>query len=131
MTHWIIVFEDRPSERIFRFLRKGFRHCYAFRQEHGGWRKLDPMNPIEPASDIIPVSGTNLLAALAASGAVVLQVKQEANIMTSRHRLCPLTCVEILKHLLGMRASALFTPWGLYRRLATPSVGKRLPHEVP
>lgn len=104
-----MVFHDRGLP----FLKRGFRHCFAA-IEAGAWIVVDPR------ADRLAVHAYDRAFDLAAfyrgQGCTVVELVVPA---TAARRIAarPFTCVEVVKHLIGLAAPRAWTPWRLYRRL--------------
>lgn len=114
---WHVCFNegDRPSW-MDRWQKPGFHHVYAARWDGAQWIVFQPN-----------------LATFEIRAVRLLQSHHKARILkgksvyvtaappTTRNRvpwfLGPVTCVEFVKHLLGIRAWWILTPWQLYRYL--------------
>jgi hypothetical protein len=105
-----VVFHGRG----LRFLKPGFRHCFAAVDDGAAWLVADPR------ADRLVVRAHDRAFDLAAfyrgHGCTVVELVLPET-AGRRIALRPLTCVEIVKHLLGLSAPGAFTPWRLYRRL--------------
>lgn len=114
----LVVFVDRAECRWLKMLRPGFRHCFAVLRDGPLWLACDSL------LDRIVLHGLDLPAdedlgrLYAEQGHVVLAGQTEEPTGTpGRPRLAPLTCVTVVKRVLGLRAPAVVTPWQLYRHL--------------
>jgi hypothetical protein len=112
----IFGFQAPASDVRLSWLKKGFRHCFAYQRTDNGWVLCDPLGrglclrfaPILPPR--------RLLCAVAAIGASVVaidHVRQGRRLPWLR----PVTCVEICKRLAGRRSPWLVTPFQLFRDL--------------
>ena len=118
-----LIFVDQTECRWLRGLKRGFRHCFTALPCKGGWLVCDPLkNRIELALVQLPPS-LDLPAVYAAQGHRVLLGR--LRVMPARPRvLAPLTCVEIAKRLVGVRAPLVLTPWQLFCHLQRPTPGR-------
>lgn len=119
LVHWYLVFTEIDHAHWWdRWLAPGFRHVYAFRQTPEGWLYINPRTDyteiaLEPYLNDNPANGFQVVS----EGPVTV-----LNVLAAvpKHRLrCrwfvgPVTCVEIIKSLLGIRAFFVFTPRQLY-----------------
>jgi hypothetical protein len=113
----IVVFADNRTRPVLRVLRRGFRHCFAALRVGDEWIACDPLKDrIQLA--LIPRPADFDLAAFYASQGHRVLVGRTAR-PPSRGTGVPslLTCVAIVKRLLGIRAPTVITPWQLYRHL--------------
>jgi len=115
-----VVFADRAECAWLRVLRPGFRHCFAALEEQGGWLVLDPLLDRIELVWIAPDQDFDLPSFYAARGHTILAGALRHGRSRSRlPRLAPLTCVSVVKRLLGIDAPGVLTPWQLFRRLTT------------
>lgn len=115
----IVVFINSPATRSLRILRPGFRHCFAaIYQAPGIWLVCDPLKDRIELTALHLNDGFDLAAHYRAAGHRVL-VGTTIPRMTMRLPPVPgpLTCVAVVKRLVGLRAAAVMTPYQLYRRL--------------
>ncbi|MGB0670899.1 MAG: hypothetical protein ACPGNT_05340 [Rhodospirillales bacterium] len=112
----LIVFTDATEISWLRILKPGFRHCFAMIAEPEGWIIYDTL---AHQTEIVlwrGLSEAEVLTSLCARGNRVVP----AILLDAPKKLAPLrplTCVEAIKRLLGLRAPWVFTPYQLYRRL--------------
>ncbi len=112
----LVVFSGQADFKALRFLKKGFRHCFALLPRGGGWVLY---NPLSHQTDIV-VHGAVTVDALAKwyrkQGYRAVQCLEKK----APPRLAPLrpyTCVEAVKRVLGIHNGRILTPWQLYRHL--------------
>ena len=114
----VVVFSEQNRIKYLRFLKPGFRHCFAYGLTRDGWLLMDPLSHyllIEQA-DFPPEA--DLAATFRRAGWMALTVEARQ----PPHRLAPLapfTCVEAVKRLLGLHDSSIRTPWQLFCHLRT------------
>ncbi|MCS6778122.1 MAG: hypothetical protein NZ555_00270 [Geminicoccaceae bacterium] len=112
----IVVFEDRPASRALAHLRRGFRHCFCLLRRPVGWIVCDPLKSKLRIEVVAPYAAAELgghyrsIGMIAVLGAV-------AEPASHRPTLRPLTCVEVVKRIVGVRSCAIWTPYQLYRAL--------------
>jgi hypothetical protein len=116
-TPTIVVFADNRTRTILQLLRPGFRHCFAALQIGGGWVACDPLKDRIQLALVPRPPDFDLAAFYASQGHRVLVGRTAAQ--PPRAPVLPslLTCVAIVKRLLGIRAPTIVTPWQLYRHL--------------
>ena len=122
---------DRAVAWFLRRLQPGFRHCFVMWRSRLGpaWiivnhhlGRLDvleqPDTPVEAFGTVFPHYGA-VLAWMEERGlAHSVWVPRQPN-----HRFAPrgpMNCVSVVKHVLGIEAALILTPWQLYRRLTKP-----------
>ena len=114
----LVVFADAPEKRFLGMLKPGFRHCFVLVSglRAGEWICLDPQShrvkceswcysPIfDPAAYYRGIGHHCIWA-------------HYPQIVTRKVRFGPMSCVELVKRLLGISAFWIVTPWQLYRYL--------------
>jgi hypothetical protein len=112
----LVVFEERTPQGWTRWLRPGFRHCYAIVDLGAGLLLVDPLKG-RLHLELLPDLGLLEFGRwLACRGRRVLAGHRWRNPPAAP--LGPATCVEIVKRLLGVRAPWIVTPWQLFGLLA-------------
>ena len=115
-TEWWLVYKntDRPHV-LTRWLKPGFQHVNAYRrdgrvwvafQPHGGFLDIHVLR-----TDAYPWADEPYTAVQRVS------VMREANYLRARFFVGPITCVEAIMGLLGMRALWVRTPWQLHEHV--------------
>jgi hypothetical protein len=121
-----VVFVDHTDCLWLRWLKPGFRHCFAAFRTGDVWVVCDPL---KDRIELLPVDLTalagdfDLSAFYAQQGHVVLVGKAVAKQTPRRPTIEPLTCVAVTKRVLGLRSSWIFTPWHLFCFLAGRPLG--------
>ncbi|MCS6877477.1 MAG: hypothetical protein NZP72_04165 [Geminicoccaceae bacterium] len=111
-----MVFEDRAGSPLLACLRPGFRHCFCLLARPCGWIVCDPLKSEIRLEAIAPYEEGELLAHYRSLGAIALAGGCKSN--PDGVSLCaPLTCVSLVKRLVGLRAPGVWTPYQLYRAL--------------
>lgn len=126
----VAVFATDAELPWLRVLRPGFRHCFALVWDGGAWVLCDPL---AHATEVRRVPSARVGETAQAVAAWFTARGYRALIVPARRvprvpaPWAPLTCVEVVKRVLGIRARLAITPWGLYRRLlaagAEPPIG--------
>lgn len=110
------MFEDRASVPFLRWLRPGFRHCFCLVRRPVGWIVCDPLKSSLTLEVIACYQETDLLdhySRLQMTALAGNAVEPPLGFGLLR----PLTCVEVVKRVLGLRAPGVWTPYQLYRAL--------------
>lgn len=115
----IIGFQARVQSSGLRWLKAGFRHCFAYRMTEEGWVLCDPLASGLLLRTAPKLPARTLLVSLAALGATVVAVPGESR-SPRLPWLRPVTCVEICKRLLGRRGAWVMTPHQLFCDLLAP-----------
>ena len=117
VEEWYVCFKDVPNKHwIQRFIKKGFRHCYAFKESPGGQFLIvaEPMRS-HLDIDIIPNSKESVEQLTNCNKFVRVIVRYDTT--KDRGHLCRFNCVEVVKSLIGVSTFWTFTPYQLYKRL--------------
>ncbi len=112
----LVVFEDRADVPSLAWLRPGFRHCFCLVRRPVGWLVCDLLKSSVFMDVVDPYEEADLIAHYCNRGRTVLV----GSSFTDRSRsasLRLLTCVEIVKRIIGLRAPTVLTPYQLYRAL--------------
>jgi hypothetical protein len=121
----LVVFADHADCAWLTFLRRGFRHCFVVLRAGSLWLACEPLKDrIELATLALP-PGFDLPAFYAGQGHRVLQGCRPPPRPRQAFAPGPLTCVTVVKRLLGIRAPWVWTPWQLYAHLSAPELGFR------
>lgn len=113
----IVVFEHRDARGVLRLLRPGFRHCFCLLQHDAGWLLCDPLKGGLRLDLVPPYDVHDLLQHYRGLGRAALAGPAAGTFPLAPIGLRPLTCVEIVKRVLGLAAPAVFTPLQLHAHL--------------
>ncbi len=111
----VIGFQCKSAWRLV-WLKRGFRHCFAYKAVGGGWVACDPLGrglELEVASAIPP---RDLMASLAAIGGSAVACRS-ARSQSALPWLRPFTCVELCKRLVRCAGRGIVTPRQLFSHL--------------
>jgi hypothetical protein len=113
----LVVFEDRAEAPWLRVLKPGFRHCFCLLGDGWHWVVCDPLLGGIAMAQVLGVDAGFLAHhyRAAARRVVLTPVGDPPQPAVRLPRL--LTCVEIVKRLVGLGAPEVVTPYQLYRRL--------------
>jgi hypothetical protein len=111
-----VVFYDLPRQyRFWRWLKPGFRHVEIWRLDRGAWARLDTCLELlnlevhlQPPWEIDEFPGARFLH--------YVQLVKRGRIREP-FMVGPITCVELVKAALGIRAVLVRTPYALYKHL--------------
>lgn len=114
-AEWWLIYDDTDAREHWwcRWLKPGFRHVLALRRDGRVWVAVKPTTGFVDI-EVLRTDATpwQLFPSATVQRVVALR---EANTIRSRLFVGPLTCVEVCKALLGIRAWWLRTPWQLHR----------------
>ena len=113
----LVVFEDRSDASLLRLLRPGFRHCFCLTGTGRRWTLCDPLKSRLALAAVDGADALELATHLGGAGRRILHGPVAADAAASWPQARPITCVEIVKRLVGVRAPGVVTPHQLYRRL--------------
>lgn len=114
----LVVFADAPEKPMLRLLKPGFRHCFVLVSgvRAGEWICLDPQSHRLRLESWCYSPIFDPEAYYRALGHHCVWVSYPRDV-TRQVRFGPMSCVEIIKRLLGISAFSVITPWQLYRHL--------------
>lgn len=117
----LVVFVDHADCPWLRLLRRGYRHCFVVVRARSLWLACEPLKDrIElHALDLPPAF--DLAGFYAGQGHRVLLGRRPPPGPRRRLALAPLTCVTVVKRLLGIHAPWVWSPWQLYTHLSGPA----------
>ncbi|MFO1188503.1 MAG: hypothetical protein U1E97_02660 [Alphaproteobacteria bacterium] len=98
-------------------LRRGFRHTLVAINDGRAWLVIDPRLDRIAIDASLPASFDLASAWHSAGITVVLTAAGPLRRPFRPVALAPLTCVEVVKRVLGVRRARILTPFGLYRHL--------------
>lgn len=116
---WYVIFEKSNIKHwIFKLIHKDISHCYAVKKSQGGyyWVIVDGKYP-RVEVNIQPLTLYPTVRDLVGDKALILTIKKEYNLEKAIHHLNIMTCVDIVKGVLGIRDFWCWTPYQLYKRL--------------
>lgn len=112
-VEWWLLYTDTHRKHWWnRWLKPGFRHVQALRRDGRVWVAFEPHTEFldvhiirsdETPWDILPHATVQRVVVL-----------REEGRMRSKFHLGPITCVEMVKALLGIRTPLVRTPWQLF-----------------
>jgi hypothetical protein len=116
----MVVFVDHVDCPWLRVLRRGFRHCFVVLRAEPLWLACEALKDrIElHALDLPPAF--DLARFYVDQGHRVLLGRRPAPLPRRAAALAPLTCVTVVKRLLGIRAPWVWSPWQLHVLLCGP-----------
>ena len=115
----LVVFVGQTECRLLCWLKKGFRHCFAALRVENRWIICDSLkNQIEFSLFDLPYDfdlgefyrerGHTVVTGTGATSRTANSICPE-----------PLTCVTIVKRIIGVRSFWIVTPWQLFRLLTS------------
>lgn len=114
---WYVVFQDADAIWVHRWLKPGFRHCWAFAWDEGAarWLVFDPLFDGIYLRTVDEAALSGALAQPALASATIVLAPRVGARSTRPHFMA--TCVTAIAALLGLGARRALTPHGLYRTL--------------
>lgn len=112
----LVVFSDQTDLWWLKFLRRGFRHCFVVIHINDRWIAIDPMAHFLEISLTDLPQDFDLALWFRESGMRVV----ETQILYPERRIYPpffLSCVEVVKRVLGLHRPFILTPAQLYKFL--------------
>lgn len=115
-TPALVVFSDQTDLWWLKCLRRGFRHCFVVLRLGDKWVAIDPMaHVLEVSLPDLP-DAFDLAAWFRRSGLSVVETRVRPPVRRTYPPLY-LSCVEVVKRILGLRCPFVITPAQLYRHL--------------
>lgn len=113
-SDYYVCFGGNKTHWWTKFLKKGFYHCFLLAREKDSWLIIDH---VMGYTDIIYLENTDALKTINDKGYTI--VKAQSNLVLSNkcHMFRLFTCVETVKHILGITSAWIFTPYQLYKYL--------------
>lgn len=121
----LVVFADQTSCPCLRPLRRGFRHCFAVLRTGSLWLACEPLKDRIELDALALPPDFDLAAFYGGQGHRVLLGRRPPAPDRRGIAPAPLTCVTVVKRVLGIRAPWVWTPWQLYAHLSAPALGFR------
>ncbi len=112
-TAWI-VFSGETDIAWLKIFKAGFRHCFVLLNDGERWMSIDPISPYLDVQVYHHISTDfNLPNWLESRGHKIIQSKINKKHKTPAPWMV-VTCVELVKRVLGLHKRFIFTPWQLY-----------------
>lgn len=116
---WHIVFtKSNYKYWIFRWIHPDYQHCYAVKSSPGDqyWIVVDGKHS-HTAAEIYPKELAPTVKDLVEDYTNIITIRVSYDILKPVHQLSVLSCVDVVKGLLGIRAFWCWTPKQLFTRL--------------
>jgi hypothetical protein len=113
----MVVFVDHTGTRWLRSLRRGFRHCFVALEHGPTWLVCDSLKSHMELTLLDLPESFDLGAHYASQGHHVLAGRSGSRVPRTALPLAPLTCVNVAKRILAVRAAWVWTPWQLFSHL--------------
>ena len=113
----MIVFVDHTECCWLQPLRRGFRHCFVALEHGATWLVCDSLKSHIELSLLDLPEAFDLARYYAKQGHRVLAGRIGSPIPRTAIAVAPLTCVNVAKRLLRIRAPGVWTPWQLFSHL--------------
>ncbi|WP_135079869.1 hypothetical protein [Terasakiella sp. SH-1] len=128
MSKALVVYSDNSGLWWLRFLRPGFRHCFIILETDRGHVWVDPMSHHLTIKVLEGYELTGLISWYHEMGMRVQSV-EIAQERAQAFPWAPMSCVEVVKRLLGIRDCFVQTPWQLYqyiKRTKSENIGNKV-----
>lgn len=122
----LVVFVDDTACPWLRWLRRGFRHCFVVVRAEPLWLACEPLKDRIELDILDLPCEFDLARFYGEQGHRVLLGRHPPPGPRRRFAPAPLTCVTVVKRLLGIHAPWVWSPWQLYAHLSSPACGFRL-----
>lgn len=108
-----VCFGGRKTHWWTMFLKKGFYHCFIIFSDTTQWILIDP---VLSCTDLIVLRDEKeLFDTLKEKGYKWVKTTQKISFEERSCFFMPMTCVEIVKHFLGINNFFILTPYQLYK----------------
>lgn len=121
----LAVFVDHAECGWLRFLKPGYRHCFVALRDGDLWLICDPLKDRLELAQLSLPSHFDLARFYAGRGHRVLIGRTRPELPRRVSMPAPLTCVGVVKRVVGVRAPWVITPWQLFRHLRHRAAGWR------
>ena len=111
-----VVFSDKTDIAILKLLRRGFRHCFMIMQQDGRWILIDPRANKTDIALLPHPRDFNFPRYYMNQGMTVVKVPH----INTPHKILspfPVTCIAIIKRIIGLHKWSVITPYHLYKTL--------------
>jgi len=114
---WIVFSEGAVVSWMDRWQEPGFHHVYAARWDGRQWLRFQPtLSGFE--IEALPMIGYDAQdRILRGTVKILVETRPPSRIPRIPWGIAPATCVEAIKHLIGIRAPLVFTPYQLFNYL--------------
>lgn len=125
-----IVFAGRADHGWQRWLRPGFRHCFAALHDGEGWLVVEALTGRLLVSRLAVTPGFDVpnfyrRAEMTVLGPFTVREATGGGISGRLPGWLPLNCVNVCRALIGPHAPTAWTPHGLYRGLLRSDVNRK------
>ena len=110
----LVVFHDQGTGFLSRFLKPGFKHCFAVVRNGNYWIVVDGCEGV-PLVGVVAPSDYDFATYCRAQGFTVIETEQRATVPRAPYATA--NCVGLVKAVLCIRAPFAVTPRGLYKHL--------------
>jgi len=115
---WWIVFEHFSTRKWYnKYLKKGFAHCYALGLCEDTWVIVNPTDAVLDI-ELRPVADYPTARAYVGEYAKIIRVEVSLPSEHSSWSFGVMSCVDVMKKLIGLKAWWIVTPWQLYKELS-------------
>lgn len=119
----LVVFSGASDLKWLRWLKPGYRHCFALVQSNGYWVMYNPLSTGTEV-EVWPCDHEPYLRTwLSEQGYQVIE-QTVRPLLPKPLPWAPYSCVEAVKRVLGLRVPGVLTPWQLYRYIKNDEKGK-------
>lgn len=116
-TYWLVFRNGNLWHQ--RFLKKGFGHVFVIMSDGRQWLKLDPrVNRLEP--EILGCSRDVYMPKVyrhLGYSVVKIVLNEQKSPKNIFRPFWFLTCIEIIKYIIGLKLPFCYTPYSLYKKL--------------
>lgn len=128
MNKALIVFSDNTGVWWLKYLKAGFRHCFVILETDRGCVWVDPLSSSFTIKILEGYELNSLVRWYRDTGMKVVAVPVLPH-SAKPFAWAPMTCVEVVKRLIGIHDPFVLTPWQLYKnikRTKSENIGKNI-----
>lgn len=113
---WLVFYDVPRDYRFWRWLKPGFNHVEVWRLDRGAWARVDTcLELLNAEVHLLPPWESGIFPETARFLHYVRLVSRGK--VREPFMVGPITCVELVKAVLGIRAIFVRTPYALYKHL--------------
>lgn len=116
MIRGLVIFNNTTGIWWLKFLKPGFRHCFLILKTEDGALWVDPLSSGIGLETLKTHEIDTLAGWYRHQGMQVLSFEVEPK-LNKPFSWAPMTCVEVIKRILGLRGWHIVTPWQLYNHI--------------
>ena len=114
--YFILVFQDETNLACLKLLKRGFRHCFLYQvNNHREIIKIDSLSNLAEINIIKDMNPVSLINHMRKQGNICILLPHTHPAPKRMAPFLPMTCVEMVKRVIGLHSWFILTPWQLYK----------------